>query len=355
MSDSKTTHILAVIPARQGSKSIPHKNIRSVAGKPLLAYSIEHALASRRITRTMVSTDSEYYASIARSFGAQVPFIRPESISGDHSTDLEVFQHALHWLQTHEGYVPDICVHLRPTSPIRNVEDIDAMIELLENNPDLDSVRSVVENIETPFKMWFRNEQGILSPVIQTDIREAYNQPRQKLPVTYLQNASVDVVRRRTLTEKNSMTGDAIYGYVMAENHDIDYESQLEKVAVQIQPNGKTEKKAKTFCFDIDGVIACLTPDNDYSKADCHTPMIDTINALYDQGHYIILFTARGTKTGLDWGACTQDQMKRWGVKHHELKFGKPAADYYIDDRMLSFESVKKLASMTGNLQTKHI
>jgi hypothetical protein len=194
--------------------------------------------------------------------------------------------------------------------------------------------------------MWFKDEKGILKPIIQTTIKEAYNQPRQKLPVTYLQNASVDVTRAKTITDKNSMTGEAIYGYVMSENYDIDYESQLEKIVALIQPNDSNKTAVKTFCFDIDGVIACLTPDNDYNKADCHTATIDLINALYKQGHYIILFTARGTKTGLDWRETTENQLKRWGVKHHELKFGKPAADYYIDDRMLSVENLKKLIQL---------
>lgn len=351
MPDQKINHILAIIPARQGSKSIPHKNIRSVGGKPLIAYSIEHALASGRITRTIVSTDSTYYADIARSFGAEAPFLRPDNISQDHSTDLEVFRHALQWLQEKEGYVPDICVHLRPTSPVRKVEDIDSMIEILEGNPGLDAVRSIAENMETPYKMWFRNEDGLLKPVVQQDlqgklIEEAYNMPRQKLPVTYLQNASVDVVRTSTVLEKNSMTGDNIYGFVMAENFDIDYESQLTRVATQLTANGHGDKKNKTFCFDIDGVIACLTPDNDYTKADCHTSTIDIINVLYEQGHYIILFTARGTKTGIDWKNTTEEQLKRWGVKHHELKFGKPAADFYIDDRMITINDLEKIVKL---------
>ena len=348
MPDRKTPHILAIIPARQGSKSIPHKNIRSVGGKPLMAYSIEHALSAKRITRTIVSTDSAYYADIARSYGAEVPFLRPEAISQDHSTDLEVFQHAMQWLKENENYVPDICVHLRPTSPVRKPSDIDSMIEILMENPRLDAVRSVAENLETPYKMWFRDEEGLLKPIVQRDlqgklIEEAYNMPRQKLPVTYLQNASVDVVRTSTLLEKNSMTGDAIYGYVMAENFDIDYESQLTRVATQLVTNGHGENKSKTFCFDIDGVIGCLTPDNDYAKADCHTSTIDIINTLYEQGHYIILFTARGTKTGIDWKNTTEEQLHRWGVKYHELKFGKPAADFYIDDRMITINDLEKI------------
>ena len=336
-------NVIAIIPARAGSKSIAHKNIRSIAGKPMLAYSIEHALASRHIRRIIVSTDSEMYAGIARSFGAETPFLRPAKISQDHSTDLEVFAHALHWLGEHENHVPDICVHLRPTHPVRNVADIDAMIDILSENNDLDSVRSVVESPETPYKMWFRGADGLLKPVVQTNIREACNQPRQALPPTYLQNASVDVTRSRTILKKKSMTGDAIHGYVMAEIHDIDHEGQLQAAAARLALENSIFGNAKTYCFDIDGVIATLTPDNDYTKAECNPNLAAAVNALYAAGNHIILFTARGSKTGIDWTEVTTQQMQRWGVNYHELRFGKPAADYYIDDRMLSFDGLDRL------------
>ncbi len=167
MSEPSKPAVLALIPARQGSKSILHKNIRSIGGKPMLAYSIEHALAAKRVTRTIVSTDSPYYADIARSFGAEVPFLRPDAISQDHSTDLEVFAHALNWLREHENYVPDICVHLRPTYPVRNPADIDRMIEILESDPTLDAVRSVAESPETPYKIWFRGLMACLLPSLK--------------------------------------------------------------------------------------------------------------------------------------------------------------------------------------------
>jgi CMP-N,N'-diacetyllegionaminic acid synthase len=179
----------------------------------MMAWSIIHALSARTVTRTIVSTDSTEYAAIARQHGAQTPFVRPPEISGDMATDLETFEHALNWLKENEGYLPDICVHLRPTHPVRNPEDIDRMVEILLKNPGLDSVRSVVAAPETPFKMWFRNAEGLLSPVIQTEIRDAYNQPRQALPSTYLQNASIDVVRSRVILEQRSMNGRNIHGY----------------------------------------------------------------------------------------------------------------------------------------------
>ena len=220
-------NVLALIPARSGSKSIVNKNIRLLCGKPLLAHSIEHAQKAKLVTRIIVSTDSRKYAAIAIRYGAEAPFLRPREISLDHSTDLEVFRHALEWLHDHENYLPDICVHLRPTHPVRNPGDIDSMISILVNNPKLDSVRSVVLSPETPYKMWFRDESGNLSPVIKSDIREAYNMPRQALPKTYLQNASIDVVRTKVILEKESMTGDVIHGFIMDQLWDIDQPDQL--------------------------------------------------------------------------------------------------------------------------------
>ena len=173
--------VLALIPARSGSKSIPDKNIRLLGGKPLLAYSIEHALAAPSITRTLVSTNSADYAEIARRYGAEVPFLRPDALAQDHSTDLEVFTHALQWLAEHEGYRPNLCVHLRPTYPVRRIEDIEAAIGILSDQPALHSVRSVAPAPETPMKMWFRDEARRLTPVVETAQQEAHSLPRQVL------------------------------------------------------------------------------------------------------------------------------------------------------------------------------
>lgn len=346
--------ILALIPARSGSKAIPNKNIRIIAGKPLLAHSITHALESKLITRVIVSTDSPIYATIAREYGAESPFLRPSKISQDLSTDLEVFSHALKWLAKKEGYVPDICVHLRPTYPIRKVDDIDKAIKILVNNPDLDSVRSVVSSQIIPMKMWFVSGDGLLSPVVVTKIKDAYNLPRQILPKALIQNGCIDVVRTRVIIDMKSMTGTKIFGYVMDNNFDIDTESQLKDVSEYMKNNidntlGYNLKRKlnekKIFCFDVDGIIATIVPVSQYDLAMPQRENIKVINYLYEQGHQIILFTARGTATGIDWTELTRRQLIDWDVKYHKLLFGKPAADYYIDDKMLSIEKIKEYIS----------
>ncbi|MBM6997260.1 acylneuraminate cytidylyltransferase [Paenibacillus sp. DXFW5] len=324
------SEILAIIPARSGSKTVKHKNIRPLNGKPMLAYSIEHALDSKRINRTIVSTDSEEYADIAKQYGADVPFLRPKEISEDHSLDIEVFQHALNYLSDHEGYIPDVVVQLRPTYPIRDVRDIDAMVDILLTDETADSVRCVAQANEIAYKMWRMDGDNKLTPLL-ADIPEAYNMPRQKLPTLYYQNACIDVVRTKVITELNSMTGSNIKGYVMRQNFDIDTEQEFLRAEQYLKILAGNQR----FVFDIDGVIAQFRGDLDYTKAEPNQQLIKVINKLYDMGNDIVLFTARGYVTKRDWEEVTKTQMAQWGVQYHELIFGKPHADYYIDDKML--------------------
>ena len=132
-----TGGVLALIPARGGSKSIPRKNVMEIGGKPLIAWSINQALASARITRVVVSTErSPRSHRSPKSTGAEVPFVRPAEYAQDLSPDIDVFRHALEFLARREAYQPDIVVHLRPTGPVRHVEDIDAAVDLLASQPD---------------------------------------------------------------------------------------------------------------------------------------------------------------------------------------------------------------------------
>lgn len=335
-------NILAIIPARSGSKSIPNKNIRLFHGKPMLAYSIEHALQSKRINRVIVSTDSDEYARIAKSFGAEVPFLRPKEYAMDDSLDIEVFTHALNKLKEDEGYEADVIVQLRPTYPIRNISDIDAAIDIILSNPLIDSVRSLAPAKETPYKMWRMDDNGKLEPLMK-DIKDCYNMTRQELPKVYYQNACIDVVRPRVILQEQSMTGTIIYGYPMEQNYDIDTEEEWEEAEKAIGRQ-ETYKKISNgglqFVFDIDGVIAKVEKNNDYEKSEPNVEIIRLINQLYEFNNRIILLTARGYVTGIDWSDITKEQLNRWGLKYHELQFGKPNADFYIDDKMIDLKEL---------------
>ena len=174
--------VLALMPARGGSKSIPRKNVLVVGGKPLIAHSIVQARAVKLITRTIVSTDDAEIADVAKAFGAEVPFTRPAEFAQDRSLDLDVFRHALAWLRDHESYRPDLVVHLRPTGPVRRVERIDAAIQMMLDDPAADSLRSVSAPVQSPYKMW-RIDGGRLEPLLRIPgVDEAHSSPRQGLP-----------------------------------------------------------------------------------------------------------------------------------------------------------------------------
>ncbi len=217
--------VLALIPARGGSKSIPRKNIRPFAGQPLIAYSIAAALASETITRVIVSTDDEQIAAISRSYGAETPFLRPGELSMDNTPDLPVFQHALHWLADNQDYHPEIIVQLRPTSPLRPVHYIDQSVYHLIERPQADAVRTVCIPFQNPYKMWRIAPDGFLEPIIHIDLPEPYNLPRQALPEIYWQPGYVDTAWANTILTKDSMTGERILPLVMDSSEWIDIDS----------------------------------------------------------------------------------------------------------------------------------
>jgi N-acylneuraminate cytidylyltransferase len=219
---------LALIPARGGSKGIPRKNLRTVGGRPLVVRSIEHARASRRITRVVVSTDDTEIAEVAREAGAEVPFLRPAELADDRALDLPVFQHALRWLAQAEGYRPDLVVHLRPTSPFRDAALIDAAVDLLREHPEADSLKSVCLAAQTPYKMW-TVDGAMLRPLLTpAGADEPYNLPRQALPRVVWQNGYVDVLRPRVLLEEGRMHGRRILAFEVDPDHiEIDDEESL--------------------------------------------------------------------------------------------------------------------------------
>lgn len=203
--------VLALIPARGGSKSLPRKNLLPLAGVPLLAYSIQAARESHRRPRIIVSTEDEEIARCAEEWGAEVPFRRPAELAQDETLDLPVFLHALDWLERADAYRPDILVQLRPTSPIRPPDLVDRAIDILEAHPEADSVRAVTPAGQNPYKMWKVTPAGSLLPLVDSGIPEAFNRPRQALPQAYWQTGSIDVIRWGTIREKHSMTGKVVY------------------------------------------------------------------------------------------------------------------------------------------------
>jgi CMP-N,N'-diacetyllegionaminic acid synthase len=220
--------ILALIPARQGSKRIINKNIRPLNGKPLIAYTIEAAKNSKHIHRIIVSTNSEGIASVGRTYGAEVPFLRPDEISAADSTEMEFFDHTLDWLSENEKYEPDIIVLLYPTSPFRKSESIDKAIGLFLKHPEADSLRSIKKCSEHPYKMWVV-EKDYLKPFVKnTGKKDMHTLSYHLLPEVYIQNASIYIIKTSIIKDKRSPTGDIIIPFIMDEMESIDINNPID-------------------------------------------------------------------------------------------------------------------------------
>ena len=219
--------VVAIIPARGGSKSIPKKNIRILGGFPMLAYSITAAKLSGIIQRVIVSTDSSEIADIAKKYGAEVPFLRPSKIAQDHSTDFEFFQHYLEFCRQNEYFPAEYLVHLRPTTPLRDISIIDGAIEKILTTPDATSLRSV-ELIElSPYKIFKMSGPYLKGFFPDHHAVEYYNLPRQHFPKTYKPNGYVDIVRKSTI-DNGVLHGERMLGVVTDTVPDIDVKEDFQ-------------------------------------------------------------------------------------------------------------------------------
>jgi CMP-N-acetylneuraminic acid synthetase len=222
---NKNLYIVALIPARSGSKGIINKNIKLYNGIPLLAHSINIALESNYIKEVYVSTDSKEYQEIALKYNAKITTLRPKDISDDLSPDIDTFKHFLNMFD--KNNLPDLIIHLRPTYPNRNLSILNNCIEtFMKNYDNYDSLRTVIPIAKTPYKMYYINENKLI-PFINNykDIIEPFNQARQLFPQTYLHNGYIDIIKTNLLLNKSLLSGTKIYPYIMNSSYedDIDY------------------------------------------------------------------------------------------------------------------------------------
>ena len=216
--------IIAIIPARGGSKSLPRKNIKLLAGKPLIAYTIETALKCKLLDRVIVSTDDTEIAAISKKHGAEVPFIRPRELALDTTPMLPVLQHAVSFIERNEKSHIDIVVLLQPTSPFREVSDIKNCIKKLENEK-ADSVVTVCEVEHNPYFVMMRFQNDNLVPLLK--MRELITR-RQDAPNVYLLNGAVYVTRRDVLMNENKIFTDNTKAVIMPQERSIDLDRQLD-------------------------------------------------------------------------------------------------------------------------------
>lgn len=215
--------VIAIIPARSGSKAVPDKNIKLLGGRPLLAYTITAAISTPSIDRVIVSTDSQHYADIAREYKAEVPFLRPKEISGDNSTDYEFIKHLLDWMQDNQGYQPRYLVHLRPTTPFREISYIEkAILQIKKAEGSVTALRSVHEMTESVYKA-FEIEGGYLKSIGSGSLDiEAANLPRQKFTTTYQANGYVDIIKSPYVREAKKIHGDRVIAYITPQIFEVD-------------------------------------------------------------------------------------------------------------------------------------
>jgi len=224
--------IVCVIPARGGSKGIPRKNIKLLAGKPLIAYTIVQALRSQYIDKTLVSTDDQEIADISRQYGAEVPFMRPADLAGDHVATIDVLLHAVQWMEKQEKYDFDILVLLHATTPLRSVDDINSCIKMLVETK-ADNVFSVTEAHRNPyFNMVEAGDDGIATLAKKGDYAT-----RQSAPKVYDMNASIYVWWKDVLKNEKKIFLKKSRIYIMPKERSIDIDDDLDfKVAEFLLP-----------------------------------------------------------------------------------------------------------------------
>lgn len=229
------TKVVALIPARAGSKGVPNKNIRSLGGHALIEWSIAACKKSNLINRVIVSTDSVEYQSLCRGFGAEVPFLRPAEISGDRSTDYEFIVHALDWLAANGGE-PEYIVHIRPTTPFRAPELIDDAIKAFSSAGAVaTALRSVHEMAESAYKTFEIAPGGQLKRLgSDSTALDAANNARQAFPKTYIPNGYVDVLSTVFIRESRLLHGDYVMPFVTPMVAEVDTEDDFDFLEYQL-------------------------------------------------------------------------------------------------------------------------
>ena len=216
-------NVLAIVPARGGSKRIPRKNIHPLAGRPLIAITIQCALSALRVGRVVVSTDDEEIAAVARSAGAEVPFLRPPELAGDKITMAPVLLHLIDHLHDADRY--SLIAVLQPTSPLRKPQDIDAAVDFLETG-EFDSVDSY-HRASHPVEWLCRIDQ---SGVIQPIFPDAYYSEvqGQDCPPSYMPNGAIFVIKRDVLISRQTLVGKRHGGFIMPEERSVDIDEPLD-------------------------------------------------------------------------------------------------------------------------------
>lgn len=228
--------VLAIIPARSGSKEIKNKNILKINNIPLINYSLIFTKKIKFVDKIIVSTDSKKYQKIVNKVGNFSKFLRPAKISKDSSHDIDFIMHALNWLKKKEDFTPDLILHLRPTSPLRKIKDITKALKIVSKFKNIDSLKSV-NSLDVPAeKLWIIKKNKLLKAVFKNKkFKEAHNMPRQLLSTCYKQNALFDIYKTDMIKKKKFLHGENIFGFITSENLDIDNRNDIKDFKSRIK------------------------------------------------------------------------------------------------------------------------
>ncbi len=226
--------VLGVVGARSGSKGIPGKNIKSLFGKPLMAWIIEVAKASKYVTRLILSTDSQEYAEVGKKYGAEIPFLRPPELAKDSVPDFDFLYHAATWMCDNADFQADVILRLPPTSPLCKTEHIDACVELLMKHPEADSSRTVISAGKHPYKMWRANGPYIepFLPESFHGLKDAHNLPRQSFPKAF-NHVDVIALRWNTLVNQRAMAGEKVLFHEINKNDAADIDTETDFIVAE--------------------------------------------------------------------------------------------------------------------------
>lgn len=230
--------VYSIIPARGGSKGVPGKNIKMLCGFPLIAYSIAASKLSKKIQRTIVSTDSQDIADICKKYGAEVPFLRPAEFAQDRSPDRDFVAHAIDWFEKNEGKAPDYIVHVRPTTPLRLPDIMDKAVDAMISKSEATSLRSGHPCPESPFKWFMLKDDGFYTG-INTDDMDKLNLPRQMFPTVYIPDGYVDVLKTSFVKSVTSgIHGSKVFGFVSPFCREVDSVEDFEMLEFQLKTQG---------------------------------------------------------------------------------------------------------------------
>jgi CMP-N,N'-diacetyllegionaminic acid synthase len=233
---------IALIPARSGSKRLPGKNVKELRGVPLIAYTISSALQSNLFDEVIVSTDSDEIAEIAIKWGASVPTLRPSEYASDLSADIEWVLHCVENMITTPKSLIDCIAILRPTSPLRTAETIVTAFELFQQQVLADSLRAMEVTNKHPGKMWKLSENNHATPFLEQGSHETptHDRPTQSLETLWVQNASLEFVRFRSLQKSGKISGGKVLGFIMPGLEGFDINTELDwnflEYLVKIRP-----------------------------------------------------------------------------------------------------------------------